>query len=177
MTVNAMMFVPPIDSAETRLTPLEKTPNIPTLPAFGPFRDNATVYVPRGGSVIHPRPDHRAANTSMKAGSSPGAGSALPTRLDNRRGGSHQTLCWRKPDSNHWSPLTHGFEVGSCQFIRASGEVAMNETRSTRAPCALVGSRVRISLPPALSQLRTRFSADPPRQRSSFPPAESPVRT
>ena len=72
MTVNAMMFVPPIDSAETRLTPLEKTPNIATLPAFGPFRDNATVYVPRGGSVIHPRPDHRAANTSMKAGSSPG---------------------------------------------------------------------------------------------------------
>ena len=63
MTVNAVMFVPPIDSAEGRLTPLEKTPNIATLPALGPFRDNATVYVPRGGSVIHARPDHRAANT------------------------------------------------------------------------------------------------------------------
>jgi len=67
VTVNAVMFVPPIDSAEARLTPLEKTPNIATLPALGPFRDNATVYVPRGGSVIHPRPDHRAANTSILA--------------------------------------------------------------------------------------------------------------
>ena len=116
MAVNALMFVPPIDSAEARLTPLEKTPNIATLPAFGPFRDNATVYVPRGGSVIHPRPDHRAANTSMKAGSSSGAGSALPTRLDNRRGGSHQTLCWSRIRS--LSPTRHdqGLKTASCRL-------------------------------------------------------------
>jgi hypothetical protein len=39
MAVNTMMFVPPIDAAEARQTPLEKTSNITTLPDFGPFGD------------------------------------------------------------------------------------------------------------------------------------------
>ena len=88
MTVNAVMFVPPIDSAEARLTPLEKTPNIATLPAFGPFRDNATVYVPRGGSVIHPRPDHRAAEYEHPCTATPGSRKQLfmsSTRSQARR--------------------------------------------------------------------------------------------
>ena len=34
VTVNAMIFVPPIDPAEARLTPLEKTPNIATQADF-----------------------------------------------------------------------------------------------------------------------------------------------
>jgi aconitate hydratase len=45
MAVNTMMFVPPIDTAEARLTPLEKTPNITTLPECGPFEDNHSARV------------------------------------------------------------------------------------------------------------------------------------
>ena len=45
MAVNAMMFVPPIDAAEARQTPLEKTANITTLPDFGTFHDDDVAHV------------------------------------------------------------------------------------------------------------------------------------
>jgi aconitate hydratase len=45
MAVNDMMFVPPLDTAEARQTPLEKTPNITTLPDYAPFDDNRTAQV------------------------------------------------------------------------------------------------------------------------------------
>jgi aconitate hydratase len=45
MVFKTMIFVPPADTAEACHTPLEKSPNITTLPDLGPFQDNLEAHV------------------------------------------------------------------------------------------------------------------------------------
>lgn len=45
LPVDDMMFMVPVDTAAARATPLKKTPNITTLPAFEPFRQNVVAPV------------------------------------------------------------------------------------------------------------------------------------
>src|ERR1700719_4608980 len=78
--------------------------------------------------------------------------------LVHRKSGSHQTPRWRKPDSNHRSRVTRPiFECRLGSIPRRPKKSARKRTGTRRGGRIPAGPMVRILLPPAASQQRTRF--------------------